>query len=87
VKVLALSVSGFMALLKVAVTTVLMGTPLTAGLWACGAVALTLGASAVPSASPKIGSLLPPQATMAKLAATPKNQLKARMRKCEVGMV
>jgi hypothetical protein len=72
-----------MALLKVAVTKVLIATPVTAGLRANGAVALTLGASAVPLLTPKMGSLLPPQALMSKADEKTNTQVMVLARKVE----
>lgn len=51
-------------MLKVAVMRVLMATPVTTGVRANGAVALTLGVRALCAGMPKMGSLLPPHAVI-----------------------
>ncbi len=61
---LVLRLVGLMGLLNVAVMRVLVATPVTTGFLAKGAVAVTLGASLTNWPTPKIGSLLPPQAAM-----------------------
>jgi hypothetical protein len=73
-----------MGLLKVTVTSVLVATPVTAGLLAKGAVADTLGGRDVMGPEPKMGSLLPPHAVMKRTLTRASDQGALRLHRLNV---
>jgi hypothetical protein len=83
VRLVLLMLLAFIALLNVAVMRVLVATPVTTGTRAKGAVALTLGTSAMPPFKPRMGSLPPPQAVIASVETRASNQPEALMQEDE----
>ena len=83
---MVLTVAGFIALVKAAVTRVFMATPVTTGFWAAGAVALTRGARPTLPPRPKIGAWLPPQPTTNRVAVMARSQAVNLASDLELGM-